>query len=412
MAGKTPKRKDSNRTVLKTGESQRKDGSYDYRWTDLAGKRHSVYAKTLAELREKEKEIDKEIAAGIKHHSNTMTTDELFELWIDLKRGVRSSTVKVYRDIHKYQISPLLGDIIIKNLSFSTIKKTYIVLYEEQGKSRQTIKMVHQVLMQMLDFAVDDNLLVKNCAKKAFSEFQKEMGASPSKKYAMTQEEQESFLKFISSNAYYKKWKNLIVVLNGTGMRVGEALALQWEDIDFLQNEINIEKTFLAVDMTGGEPTIHPPKTKSSIRKIPMSEQVRQALLGERDRQTENNIVCAKNIQGYDNFVFLNSNGNPMSHSGIDSALYRMVNTYNKNVVAYSSTPSLLPQISCHTFRHNFATRLFECGVDGKVIQHLLGHNNIATTMNTYTDIFSDRQQEEIVAIDQFLTPKFTPIGT
>ena len=223
-----PKRKDNHRIVLKTGESQRKDGSYDFRWTTRDGKRHSVYAKTIHELREKEKNIELDILEDIRYDGKTITVKDLFSLCISLKRGIRNSTEKTYRYAFEHCIAPILGDLLISRLSFSFVKRAYITMYEELGKSIGTIKNVNQVLMQILDFAVDDGLLRKNPAAKAFSDFKRETQLFTKKKLAMTSKEQQIFLNYIANNVYTKKWQNLFLVLNGTGMRIGEALALQW----------------------------------------------------------------------------------------------------------------------------------------------------------------------------------------
>ena len=98
-----PKRKDKTRVVLKTGEGQRTNGTYFFRWTDKRGERHSVYAKTLDELRYKEEQIEKDKKDGIKAEARFTTVNDLFELWIVLKRGLKNNTFENY----KYKVSEL-----------------------------------------------------------------------------------------------------------------------------------------------------------------------------------------------------------------------------------------------------------------------------------------------------------------
>lgn len=408
-----PKRKDNHRIVLKTGESQRKDGSYDFRWTTRDGKRHSVYAKSLLELREKEKNLELDSLEDIKYDGAIMTVRELFRLWFSLKRGIRDSTEKTYLYAFEHCIDPPLGSVLLKRLSFSAVKRAYIFLYENQGKSIGTIKNANQILMQILDFAVDDGLIRKNPAAKAFSDFKRETQLSPKKKLAMTIDEQQIFLNFVANHKCFKKWHNLILILNGTGMRIGEALALQWEDIDFSQNIISIERTLLYV--TKDKKTtlsIHQPKTASSVRTVPMSDIVRNAFLSEFNYQQENGLKCTGEVDGYSNFVFISQNGKPRSSIDVDMAIKRITDNYNKKALAESESPIFLPHITCHTFRHNFATRLFESGVEAKVIQGYLGHSDISTTMNTYTDFFPEMKSKNIIMIDKYLAPDFTPKST
>ena len=97
MAGKGQKRKDKDRIVLKAGESQRPNGTYDYRWTGRDGKRHAVYAKTLEELREKEAQIENDRFDGIKAEARYVTLNEMFTLWCQVKRGLKNNTFENYK---------------------------------------------------------------------------------------------------------------------------------------------------------------------------------------------------------------------------------------------------------------------------------------------------------------------------
>ena len=103
MAGKgQTKRKDKDRIVLRKGECQRKNGTYHYSWTDAGGKRHFVYAPTLEELREKEAAIGRDQMDGIKAEARYVTLNELFELWCQLKRGLKNNTFENYKGYIKH----------------------------------------------------------------------------------------------------------------------------------------------------------------------------------------------------------------------------------------------------------------------------------------------------------------------
>lgn len=91
------KRKDKSRVVLKTGEVQRKDGTYQFSWQDSQMKRRFVYARTLDDLREKEKRIQKDKCDGIKTEARYTTIDELFDLWANMKRGLKNNTFENYK---------------------------------------------------------------------------------------------------------------------------------------------------------------------------------------------------------------------------------------------------------------------------------------------------------------------------
>lgn len=97
MATKGQKRKDKDRIVLKAGESQRPNGTHDYRWTGKDGKRHAVYAKTLEELREKEAQIENDAFSGLKAEARCVTINEMFDLWCQVKRGLKDNTFENYK---------------------------------------------------------------------------------------------------------------------------------------------------------------------------------------------------------------------------------------------------------------------------------------------------------------------------
>lgn len=103
-------RKDSDRVVLQEGESQRKNGTYSFRWTDISGVRHSIYAKTLAQLREKEKEVDMDIHDGIRPEMRNRPVNDFFDLWSGIKRGVKENTMQNYRYMYtSLYAHPLAG---------------------------------------------------------------------------------------------------------------------------------------------------------------------------------------------------------------------------------------------------------------------------------------------------------------
>lgn len=110
MAGQVNKRKDKDRIVLRKGESQRKDGNYDYRWTTRDGKRHSVYAKTLEELRAKEEEILRDKCDGIKTEARYVTINDVFEVWKQLKRGLKDNTFQNYKYMYEQFVKPDFGN--------------------------------------------------------------------------------------------------------------------------------------------------------------------------------------------------------------------------------------------------------------------------------------------------------------
>ena len=147
----TQKRKDKSRVVLRKGEMQRANGTYHYTWMDKNKKRRYVYAKTLTELREKEKQIEKDIIDFIKAEARYTTVNELFELWKDLKRGLKNNTFENYKYMYETFVRNQIGRKCISTLKKSDIKRFYNYLADERGLQASTIDGIHTVLHQILD---------------------------------------------------------------------------------------------------------------------------------------------------------------------------------------------------------------------------------------------------------------------
>ena len=127
------RRKDKARTILRKGEGQRNNGTYYYRWQDRDGKRHYLYAKTLPELREQEKQIEKDKIDGIKGAARNTTVNDLYELWKQIKRGLRNTTFENYTYMYDMFASRDIGTMRISNLKKSDVKIFYNRLADEKG---------------------------------------------------------------------------------------------------------------------------------------------------------------------------------------------------------------------------------------------------------------------------------------
>ena len=127
------KRKDKARVVLRKGESQRKDGKYDFRWTSPDGKRHSIYAATLEELREKENDIQRDSLEGIKAEARYVTLNDVFTLWAKVKRGLKDNTFQNYLYLYRQFVEPDFGKSKVSALKKSDVKQFYNTLADERG---------------------------------------------------------------------------------------------------------------------------------------------------------------------------------------------------------------------------------------------------------------------------------------
>ena len=182
----------------------------------------------------------------------------------------------------------------------------------------------------------------------------------------------------------------------GTGMRVGEVTGLRWCDIDLEKGSIDINHTLVYYNRGNGngcEFGINTPKTRNSKREIPMMDIVKEAFLEEQEFQKENGISCRVSIEGYTDFIFVNRFGDAQHQGTLNKALRRIIRDCNDQVFDSPATKServLLPHFSCHHLRHTFTTRLIEAGTNVKVVQEILGHADISTTLDIYADVTED----------------------
>ena len=409
------KRKDKSRIVLRTGEGQRPNGTYEYRWTERGGTRRRVYAKTLEELREKEKQIQKDKCDGIKAEARYLTVNDVFDTWRQLKRGLKDNTFQNYQYMYNMFVRPNLGKQRVSSLKKSDVKRFYNMLADERSLQASTIDSVHTVLHQVLDMAVDDSYLRVNPSNNVLKELKQSHIFKTEKRRGLTKAEQELLLSFLQRNHTYSHWYPIIAVMVGSGPRVGEVTGLRWCDIDLEEGIIDVNHTLVYYDLrvTEGKKgcyfNINTPKTKAGARQVPMLDFVRKAFIMEREYQEALDIRCTITIDGYSDFIFVNRYGHTQHQATLNKAIRRIIRDCNDEVLLKEEkNPVLLPHFSCHSLRHTFTTRMCEAGVNVKVIQDALGHADISTTLNIYADVTKELKKDEFADLDLFFKNKQT----
>lgn len=394
------KRYDKKHRLLRTGEIERADGYYTYRWSSRDGKRHSVTASTLEELREKEAKIQKDVSDGIRADAQNVTVNDLYKLWKHLKRGLKDNTFQNYCYMYDMFVAEDIGKMCISRLKRSDVKRFYNKLADERKLKIATIDNIHTVLHQVLQLAVEDNYVRQNVSDNMLKELKQSHTFEDGHKRALTVPEQELFLNFLANErSQYHHWHPIFTVMLGTGMRVGEVCGLRWEDIDFENGIIDVNHTLVYYnhrDENGCYFNIHTPKTKAGNRQIPMTEDVKAAFAEERKCQELNNLQCKVMVDGYTNFVFINRFGTLQHQGTLNKAIRRIIRDCNDmQLEKGGKNPILLPNFSCHSMRHTFTTRLVEAGVNIKVIQELCGHTRSDVTLDIYTTVTKELKMRE-----------------
>ena len=196
------KRKDNKGRILKKGESQRKNGTYDYRFVDSKGKTHSVYAKTLDVLRQKEKEIERDIADGIDFAAGDEKVCDLVDRYMAMKRTIKPNTARSYSTVVKRIHVDAFGQRKIRSIKKSDAKAWFVKLHDE-GLKRNTITVYKSVLQPAFEMAVDDDAIRKNPFRFNLSEL---LPDDEAKRVALTPAQQKKYLKFLrdyGSGVYY-----------------------------------------------------------------------------------------------------------------------------------------------------------------------------------------------------------------
>lgn len=185
------RRKDSNNRVLKSGETERKSGGYQYRWESGDRKRHYIYAKTLDQLRMREKQIERDAVEGIRPESTTMTLNDMYDVWKSLKKGLKPNTLNNYKYMYDHFVKNSLGQYRLKSLKITDIRRFYNKLVDVEGLKVSSLDTIQLIIHQVLDLAVQDDLVRKNVSNNGLRELKRIRGINSTPRKALTPKFQE-----------------------------------------------------------------------------------------------------------------------------------------------------------------------------------------------------------------------------
>ena len=372
------------------GIYQRKDGLYHARFVDKAGKRHEKYFQTIPEARnwiEQAKYADKH--EDVFCPSDT-TVDAWFSFWIENIVGdLAPNTLRNYRERYKQNIQPIIGKMLLSDVKPMHCKK--VLLSMDADYAGSTIRQTYITMGTLLKAAKMNDLIYKHPMDGV--RFIKPVRATDDIKF-LTRDEQRVFLETAKRSHNYNQYALILE----TGLRTGEMIGLTWDAIDFQNRTLTVNKT---LEFRHGEQywRAGPPKTQQSYRTIPLtshaydilkqlysqvSERKESELLNSTleymDRRTgETASLCMRDL------VFINwRTGEPAKNSSYDTHLYKLCDEAG------------IEKFCMHALRHTYATRAIECGVQPKVLQKLLGHASIKTTMDRYVHVTSESLDQAV----------------
>lgn len=378
------KRKDNKGRVLKNGESQRKDMTYQYRYNDSFGVRKTIYAPTLAELRNKEQDIFKCDVIGIDHSRGDVTVMQLVEKYLFLKQAARLNTKVGYTFVTNLLKKEPFSTRKINTIKISDVKAFVIKLHND-GRSYSTITAVRGVIKPAFQMAFNEDTIRRNPFDFKLTDV---IPNDSKRRIALTPEQQRIWMSYIRNDKTYCKYYDEFVVLLGTGMRVSEFCGLTFSDLDFDNGKIRVDHQLLR-DRNDNY-YVEKTKTECGCRFIPMTDEVMASLKRILDSRTK--VKVEQFIDGYTGFIMLDKNNNPKVALHIENEMRWAMKKYKK---LYPNTP--LPHITPHVMRHTFCTNMANAGMNIKSLQYIMGHSDAGVTMNVYTHSSYDKAREAMV---------------
>ena len=388
------KRRDSKNRILRSGESQRKDGRYAYKYIDTTGKPQFVYSWKLEatdstpqgkrdrlSLREKEKQIRRDIEDAIIPRGGEMTVLDLVKKYLSQKTGVRHNTEANYNFVLNIIKKEDFGRQRIDRVKLSDAK-CWLIKLQQDGRGYSSIHSIRGVVRPAFQMAVDDDLIRKNPFEFQLATVVVNDSVT---REAITRKQERAFLEFVKGDKHFSRYYDGIYILFKTGLRISEFVGLTLADLDMKNRKISVNQQLQR--KRNMEYIIEDTKTSSGTREIPMTDDVYQCfqrIIANRPKPKTEPM-----IGGRCGFLYLDKDGKPMVALHWEHYFKHICQKYN------SIYKVQMPKVTPHVCRHTFCSNMAKSGMNPKTLQYLMGHSDIGVTLNTYTHLgFEDAQAE------------------
>lgn len=360
---------------------KRTDGRYAGAITLDTGKRAYVYGKTREEAADKLAALQVTVRQGLPIPDQRITVGRFLEDWLEqtVKTSVRQSTYEAYAAYTRNHIIPGIGRTKLAKLT-PQIVQAFLDDCEKKNLSPRSVNHIRAILRGALNKALQWGMVHRNAA--ALASPRRLVHTEPN---VLSAEQANQFLEYVADDEYGALYTVALTV----GLRLGEALGLAWDDINFDQGTLRVRQ---AVQYSGGKTHLVEPKSRTSRRSLTLPALALAALQRHKAREDarRQDTKCPVPANPH-KLVFLSRSGGLLNPSSATRRFQEKL------------TEAGLPKMRFHDLRHSTATLLLSRGVHPRLVMELLGHSQISLTMNTYSHVIPQMQRETADAMDGLL---------
>ena len=392
--------KDLKGKELPKGIYQRKDGRYEARAL-INGIKIQLYNFNLKELKVEFEKRKEEAKQGVDKKLSNITLDEWFEEWFTRYKvpKIKETSITPMKTKYRANFGRLIGNMKVAEIRNMDIQDV-INTMQREGKATSSMRDALGRVRECLESAKNNRIISENPCFDITVPWE---NVTKERRF-LSQEEQNRFLQQVENNWY----KEMFYIMFLTGMRIGEVGGLKWEDVDFKNKCININRS-LSCQYESGVKTVRltAPKTHNSYRKIPFMGEAEEMFLSQKKKQDEIKKELGKRYRSdgeFSDLVFVTSMGSPVFRHHAEKEVKKVVKAINEqealDSVREQREPHYFEDLYPHAIRHTFCSRCFQLNMNPKVVQKLMGHQHYSTTIDIYTHVMQDDIDSEVCKLE------------
>lgn len=400
--------KDLKGKELPKGIYQRKDGRYEARAL-INGIKIQLYNFNLKELKVEFEKRKEEARQGVDKKLSNITLNEWFEEWFTRYKipKIKETSITPMKTKYRANFGRLIGNMKVAEIRNMDIQDV-INTMQREGKATSSMRDALGRVRECLESAKNNRIISENPCFDITVPWE---NVTKERRF-LSQEEQNRFLQQVENNWY----KEMFYIMFLTGMRIGEVGGLKWEDVDFKNKCININRS-LSCQYESGVKTVRltAPKTHNSYRKIPFMGEAEEMFLSQKKKQDKIKKELGKRYRSdgeFSDLVFVTSMGSPVFRHHAEKEVKKVVKAINEqeafDSVREQREPHYFEDLYPHAIRHTFCSRCFQLNMNPKVVQKLMGHQHYSTTIDIYTHVMQDDIDSEVCKLESAIvtTPK------